>query len=149
MERKPYIPNLAGDLAECDANYLRLRRLFPAMGRQDSFAFGFRSRTGAEAQVTLAVHERSPFTTTLLLTVSCAAGKPFIRWPRLKVRIYHDVKSAEVVQFDRHRNFHQRYPVPNPQLFAPDEKSQVNRFLGELLAHCLAQGHSLEPLAFS
>lgn len=144
--RTLYRPDLAEDLAECDANYLRLRRLFPAMREEDGFAFGFRGQSGAPAQVRLAVRERSRFTTTLVVEVASEAGRPFIRWPRLKVRIYHDVKSAEVVQFERHRNFRHRYPTPNRQMFAPDEKAQVNRFLGELLTHCLAYGHSLEPV---
>jgi uncharacterized protein YqiB (DUF1249 family) len=28
----------------------------------------------------------------------------------------------------------------------PDEKSQLNLFLGEWLSHCLARGHELEPV---
>lgn len=144
-----YIPDLASDMAECDANYLRLRRLFPAMDQQDEFTFGMPAHTLEGARVQIRVLSRARYTTALAVEVSSQEGQPFIRWPRLKVHIYLDVKSAEVVQFERHRNFRYRYQTPNRHMFAPDEKSQVNRFLGELLTHCLEYGHSLEPVTFT
>jgi uncharacterized protein len=33
---KRYVPDLVADMAECDANYIRLLRLFPSMDKTDS-----------------------------------------------------------------------------------------------------------------
>ncbi len=144
-----YVPDLVQDMAECDANYLRLRRLFPKMDAEDDVRFGVKGRMENGATVTIEITERCPFTTMLLVRVDSDEDKPFIRWPSLQIRMYHDVKSAEVVQFERHRNFRYRYPTPNENMFAPDEKSQINKFLGELLIFCLEHGHSLTPVEFS
>lgn len=144
-----YVPDLIADMAECDANYIRIRQLFPDMDREDVMEFGIKTRTQEGATVRIRVKERCPFTTMLTVNVTSENDRPFIKWPNLEVRIYHDVNSAEVVQFERHRNFRFRYPTPNKDMFQPNEKSQINKFLGELLTHCIEHGYSLEPLAFS
>jgi hypothetical protein len=72
-----------------------------------------------------------------------------IKWPNLQFRIYKDTKSAEVISFEQHRKFEYRYPLFNEKLFQPDEKSQANRYLGELLEHFMKRGYSLNQLEFS
>lgn len=141
-----YVPDLIADMAECDANYIRLRRLFPDMDQEDDVKFGVRGTMEDGATVEIKITERCPFTTMLTVHVDSEEDKPYIRWPNLDVRIYHDVKTAEVVRFERHRNFRFRYPTPNPDMFQPDEKSQINKFLGELLTFCIEHGHSLAPV---
>ena len=144
MRHKPaYIPDLISDIAECDANYLRLCQLFPNINTENSMQFGVLGRTDAGATVTIEIKQRCRFTTMLSVCVESEEGKPFIQWPNLEVRVYHDVKSAEVIACQQHRNFRFRYPVPNPNMFQPDEKSRINHFFGELLTHCLAHGYSL------
>jgi uncharacterized protein YqiB (DUF1249 family) len=143
-----YIPDLIADMAECDANYLRLLRLFPDMHSEDDVRFGISTKTEEGATVVLKIMERCPFTTMISVAVTSEEDKPFIKWPSLELRVYHDVKSAEVIRFERHRNFRFRYPTPNENMFQPDEKSQINRFLGELLTYCIEHGHSLTPVEF-
>ncbi|MGV0035332.1 MAG: DUF1249 domain-containing protein [Candidatus Azotimanducaceae bacterium WSBS_2022_MAG_OTU7] len=144
-----YVPDLVADMAECDANYIRLRQLFPDMDSEDDIEFGIQTRTEEGATVVIKIQERCPFTTMAVVSVSSENDKPFIKWPSLELRIYHDVFSAEVVRFERHRNFRFRYLTPNEQMFQPDEKSQINKYLGELLTYCIEHGYSLEPLEFS
>ena len=144
-----YVPDLIADMAECDANYIRLRKLFPDMDAKSALEFGVRARTREGANVVIKVTERCPYTTMLNVNVSSDSEKIFLKWPNLDVRIYHDVRSAEVIRFDRHRNFRFRYATPNVNMFQPDEKSQINKFLGELLTHCIEHGYSLDPVAFS
>lgn len=134
-------------MAECDANYVRLLRLFPTLMEQDSIEFGIEGTTEDGAIVNILIDERCPFTTMLTVRVTNEEDKPWVRWPLMEVRLYHDVNSAEVVSFQRHRHFKYRYPTPNRHMFQPDEKSQINRFLGELLTFCLAHGRSLETVA--
>ncbi len=164
--KRRYVPNLIADMAECDANYIRLLRLFPFMAQDDVLQFGVDSsshsvtsqagneqinlgvegRTEDGAIVTVRINERCPYTTMLTLKVSNEEDKPWVKWPTLDVRVYHDIKSAEVVSFERHKNFKFRYTTPNQQMFQPDEKSQINKYFGELLAFCYEHGHSLEPV---
>jgi len=133
-------------MAECDANYVRLCRLFPAMHEQDSREFGVQGITRDGAVVTMTIKERCPYTTMLTVKVTNEEDKPWIKWPVMEIRVYHDVNSAEVVSFQRHRNFKYRYYTPNRHMFAPDEKSQINKFFGELLTFCIEQGRSLETV---
>lgn len=144
-----YVPDLVSDMAECDANYIRLRQLFPDMASEDDIRFGIRTRTNEGATVVITIKERCPFTTMVSVQVTSENDKPFIRWPNLELRVYHDVNSAEVISFERHKNFRYRYAMPNENMFHPDEKSQINRFLGELLTYCIEHGYSLEPVEFS
>lgn len=133
-------------MAECDANYIRLVRLFPNIASEDSREFAIESTTTDGAIVTISIVERCPYTTMLSVRVTNEEDKPWVKWPLLEVRLYHDVKSAEVVSFQRHRNFRYRYPEPNPNMYQPDEKSQINKFLGELLTFCAQHGRSLDPV---
>ena len=160
-KRRRYVPNLIAEMAECDANYIRLHRLFPLMGQEDQLEFGIdtvsdcspSSRRGAVqsttddgAIVTIEIQERCPYTTMLTVKVTNEEDKPWVKWPSLEVRVYHDIKSAEVVRFERHRNLKFRYSTPNSDMFQPDEKSQINKFFGELLTYCFEHGHSLVPV---
>lgn len=146
MSKRRYVPDLKSDMAECDANYIRMLRLFPTLMEEDSLTFGIEGITEDGAVVTVSVGERCPYTTMLTVRVRNEEDKPWVKWPVLEVRMYHDVKSAEVVSFQRHRNFKYRYHTPNRHGYQPDEKSQINRFLGELLTFCARHGHSLAPL---
>ncbi len=60
--------------------------------------------------------------------------------PSMLVRLYHDARSAEVVEVRNECRFKEVYEYPNPKMRARDEKAQVNRFLGEYLAICLRYG---------
>ncbi|MFT7246638.1 MAG: hypothetical protein ACI82A_004017 [Candidatus Azotimanducaceae bacterium] len=186
--KRRYVPDLIADMAECDANFIRLHRLFPMMSEEDSLEFGVDARgkrtpsldiarsavrdsitretlsretlsretmtEGATIQsttedgaiVTLKILERCPYTTMMTVKVTNEEDKPWVRWPTLEVRVYHDIKSAEVVSFERHRNFKFRYNTPNQRMYQPDEKSQINRYFGELLTFCYEHGHSLETV---
>ena len=144
-----YVPDLIADMAECDANYIRLQKLFPDMDAETDLKFGIRTTTQEGATVVIRITERCPFTTMLTVKVTSEDDELFLKWPSLDVRIYHDVRSAEVIRFERHKNFRFRYPTPNDNMFQPDEKSQINKFLGELLTHCIEHGYSLENVAFS
>ena len=151
MKKRRYVPDLIADIAECDANYMRLHQLFPKMASENDIEYHLWHRAAEAskkqaARVTFTIKQRCPFTTLLSVKVESDAGKPFMRWPSMELGVYHDVQSAEVLKFQQHRNFRFRYPIPNANMFQADEKSQLNRFLGELLMHCLAQNYSSLPV---
>ena len=137
MLKKRYRIDLPAHMAECDANYARLMKLFPALREEDVSAFGL-VLGERPCQVRLEVVERGPYTTAIEL-LQLPEG-PFNSLPRMLVRLYHDARSAEVVECHRARHFRPRYDYPNKHMHLPDEKAQVNRFLTEFLSWCLRHG---------
>lgn len=143
--RQRYRIDLPAHIAECDANYLRLMMLFPTLREQDASMFGI--VLGGQAQrVRLEVRERGPYTT--LIEIRQSPRVPWNPRPLMQVRLYHDARSAEVVEFHGARHFRAVYDYPNRDMHQPDEKAQVNRFLTEFLSMCLHHGVAMtEPVA--
>jgi uncharacterized protein YqiB (DUF1249 family) len=127
---------------ECDANYARLVTLMPLLTFCGTCRFDFVIPL-LGLRVRMSVLERCPYTTLVELT-QCIADNAALPAPRLKVRLYHDAKSAEVIEFQNARRFAAVYPYPNAEMRQPDEKAQVNRFLGEYLMLCLAHDGEIE-----
>ncbi len=137
MRRTRYKIDLKHFLAECEANYRRLAMLFPDMAAADERRLGL---DGAGAcEVILAVRERSAHT-TLLSIYQGERGDRWLKTPVLVVRVYHDARLAEVTACEGERNIWPRQEYPNRRMLHRDEKAQWNRFLGEWLAICLANG---------
>ena len=140
-EKSTYRVDLPTYHADCDANYLRLCKLLPELASRERWRY--RMPHGA---LELSVLERSKYTTEVSLSAEAGANER--RWmapPQLTVRLYHDARMAEVVAVDG------RGPVggkgvdvayPNPRMQRADERQQANRFLGEWLGHCLANGRA-------
>jgi uncharacterized protein YqiB (DUF1249 family) len=142
-----YCPDLVSDGAECDANYIRLCRLMPKMADNNKVAFGVASKHHESARISMEVIEQCRYTTILAMYFSDMSALAVNQWVGLRamqIRVYHDLKTAEVVSCDQVRRFKSRYEYPNEGMQHPDEKSQVNHFLGEILSHCLANGHAVD-----
>ncbi|MCL6272175.1 DUF1249 domain-containing protein [Sansalvadorimonas sp. 2012CJ34-2] len=135
-----YHVNLAGLQAVCDANYLRLMKVAPtgAAGTSSRIHIEFQ---GHEASATLKIVEQTRYTTLLTLSLTT----PLHSWlslPELTVRLYHDVKMAEVIGASGHRYLNARYEYPNAHMHQPDEKYQLNTLLAEWLDHCMVTGYT-------
>ncbi|GAB2797403.1 DUF1249 domain-containing protein [Halomonas shantousis] len=143
MAKTAYVTDLKSLQAECAANYLRMSQLLGDMSAGEAREVplsGSRARFGT---LLLEVTERAPYTTMVRVSQSGVLDG-IIETPRMKVHLYHDVRMAEVTDFQRQRHFNGRYRYPNPRMHQPDEKLQLNRFLGEWLEHGLAHGHALD-----
>ncbi len=139
-----YSIDLPRHMAECDANYFRLMRLFPALRERAGETLSV-NVVGRRTDVSLEVIERGPYTTLIRLR----QGRKE-RWdlnPGFTVRLYHDARCAEVVEYQRARHFKPVYTYPNDAMRQRDEKAQVNRFLGEFLSYCLRNGIALRETA--
>ena len=136
-----YNIDLGAHLAECDGNYHRLCRLLPDLDvpSPDAVTIAFGSRAPA---VVLRVVDQCRYTTVVALR-QCALG-PGVTDTRIKVRLYHDARCAEVIEFQGQRHFAPRYDYPNALMRQPDEKVQINHFLRELLSLCLRHGVARE-----
>jgi len=174
LVKESYRVNLPLQMAECEANYLRITKLLSTKllstkpltnkplssnslsanslptssfsgASQDEHHFMV-SRGSVSWLHKLQVIERSRYTTTLLLTQESSSASSWLKMPRLTVRVYHDARLAEVLAWEGHKRLRPRYEYPNSLMYQADEKLQLNRFLGEWLNLCLAQGHSLDDL---
>ncbi len=129
-------------MAECDANYLRLTKLAPDLDDCEERVLVLHARRSQRVTVRIRLLERCPYTS--LIEVSqhpWLEGLAFhLPAPRLTVRMYHDARSAEVVEFQAGRRFHPVYAYPNDEMRQRDEKAQINRFLAEYLSACLYHG---------
>ena len=132
-----YIIDLGAHLSECDGNYLRLARLMPDHDVRDRRDFRI-PLGGAATEVAVQVEHRCRYTT--VLTLWQRSPVQAVDETRIKVRLYHDARCAEVIEFQGQRHFEPAYRYPNAKMRQPDEKAQVNRFLREFLNACLAHG---------
>ncbi len=140
-------------MAECDANYMRLVTLFRNWQKHDQCRFQLGDDRAA-TDVTLEVIERNPYTTLwrIVQTPSAETRAPLaaFHWhpkPTMTIRLYHDAKSAEVVEYQNMRHFRPVYEYPNAKMHQPDEKFQLNRLLSEFLSLCLSRGVDAEEFA--
>lgn len=145
VRRERYRVDLPELQAACEANYALLMRLLPGMREQP----GVRRIALSQGDrllgvLALEVIEACPYTT--VLQVRQEHCLPWLPVPRLEVRVYHDARMAEVASAENARRFRGIYSYPNARMHQPDEKSQLNLFLGEWLRHCLSCGHELEPV---
>ena len=119
-------------------------QLFPAMVSAAERRLGLGDGSSA---VVFSVLERTPYTTLVEMTEVHAItmqGPGTMPSPKIKVRLYHDAKLAEVTTCQRVDYIQSKYAYPNEHMVQPDEKFQWNHFLGEWLAHCSAHGYALE-----
>ena len=141
MKARRYNIDLGSHLAECDANYERLMALAPwRRDGEDEGAVRVVLGDGVP-DVLIEVHEQSRHTSVIAMRQLWAEeGGESPHDTSIKVRVYHDAKSAEVIEFQRERGFSAVYEYPNRRMRQPDEKAQINRFLSEFLSICLKHG---------
>ena len=138
--RERYRLDLIELQATCEANYARLMRLLPDMrGLVGSRRVALSQGEQMLGVLALEVLQVCPYTTTL--QVRQEHSLPWLPVPELQVQVYHDARMAEVIGAEHARRFRSIYPYPNDAMHQPDEKAQLNVFLGEWLSHCLACGH--------
>lgn len=138
---KNYSINLAKEQAQCEANFIAMQRLLgeAELGKTRYFDVALPNRPLHYA-VSFEVLERS--THTALVAVS--ADQYLSRWLHdmdFEVSIYFDAAMAEVVKFNGQRRL-KIFVGDKSRCYGDDEKRQINEFLAEWLAHCLAYGIS-------
>lgn len=143
MPKQRYKLDLAGQMAECEANYARLMKLLPDMDSVDQCRFAVGQADGHSAQFCIEVKERCKYTTMLELS-QYSRSSSWIGAPAFSLRVYHDAQMAEVTAFQGRHRLQPIYTYPNQLMFQADEKSQLNTFLGEWLSYCLKYGHAVD-----
>ena len=140
-----YKVDLNSYMADGDANYVRLLKIFPDISHSRERKILI-FNTGNHI-LCLQVLERTPYTTLKKLHeetgeyLPCKTINSWLTLPQLTLRLYHDAKMAEIVSLDGVRNLRPRYGQLNKNMYQPDEKSQCNQFLSEWLEYCLEFGY--------
>ena len=147
--KERYKVDLPLQMAECEANYVRLVKLLANQQQNPDGSSNEQRFMIARGQQhwlhLLRVIERSPYTTTLELSrTAVGESSVWLTLPKLTLRMYHDAKLAEVLAWEGHKRLRPRYEYPNQAMYQSDEKYQLNRFLGEWLALCLEHGHGVD-----
>ncbi|PRY72746.1 DUF1249 domain-containing protein [Halomonas ventosae] len=143
MPRNAYVTDLKTLQGECTANFIRLTRLLGDLEVGETREVELHHHGRRLGALCLKLQERAPYTSIVRVSQRGVLDT-VIDTPRMRVHLYHDVRMAEVTDFQRQRHFDGRYRYPNSRMHQPDEKLQLNRFLGEWLDHGLAHGHSLD-----
>lgn len=133
--RKRYRIDFRALMAQCEANYARAMQLVRAMGDGDGMALDVASGRRSW-RVDVKVLERCRYTT--ILRFEQEALHDTVPGAALTVRLYHDMKLAEVTEARPWRRVQARNDYPNHAMHMPDEKHQWNVFLGEWLSHMRA-----------
>ena len=172
MRTSRYRIDLVRQMADCDANFIRLLKLMPELESFRDASFGaeqearpsedanqpedgchyarefvIHSPGWDEVRIRIGVLEVFRYTSTLAVTQLTRVSQ-WIDPPIILVRVYHDAATAEAIAYQGHKAFLARYAIPNPTMYHQDEKRQINEFLGEWLSLCLQAGHSLKTPMF-
>jgi uncharacterized protein YqiB (DUF1249 family) len=114
-----------------ESNYRRLRMLMPELF---DGADEFRVAARHNHQLTVRVLEQFPYTSTfdIVHRLGSLGRLPELR---MRVRLYHDARVAEVVAYQDQRRIQPEYEFPNERMLHKDEKRQANRLLHDLLRY--------------
>lgn len=135
---RKHVPDLKTLQRTCDVNYMALMKLLP-----QGSVVGDSVSVGISEQVlfVLKVLEIAPYTWHVSIE-QCTAGLPSFMRMKIKVRIYHDARMAEVCASQQILTLRSSYHYPNAKMHHRNEKEQVNLFLAEWLKCCLQHGFS-------
>ncbi|MBV1841064.1 DUF1249 family protein [Photobacterium ganghwense] len=139
---KRYTVDLADIMRLYETNYAKLLPLLPKsdqVGDQCVYAV-------SEQEYCLTITESTRYTTVVELRLLAENAMPEYLIPRMTIRLYHDARVAEVCAAQQTSRWKPRYDYPNLRMYQKDEKHQVNRFLGDWLAHCLKNGISRQSV---
>ncbi len=146
-DKPTFTVDIKGHHALCEMNFFRMEKLMPGYRSGIShWAYQFSDKKDSiklPLMVELRIIDRAPYTTTVEITQENnknTLNDNILKSAKLVVRLYTDVKMAEIICWDKHRNWLPIYSYPNKQMYHPDEKLELNRFLGDWLAFCRKQG---------
>lgn len=117
-----------------EANFIKLAQVVPCL---TDLRVRDRVLIEGDACLELEYLETSRYTRTISLRLRQSPQQRWLTHLHMVIRSYHDAGVAEVLSFQQHQRLDARYDYPNPEMHQPNEKWQINRFLGEWLDHCL------------
>ena len=131
--------SFAGLMEMYEANYMRLRRLYPEPYDVEDCAV---SQVRGTVDLHLEVLARSSYTSTLRLTYYLKDQHGALNPdPDIRLRVYHDALQAEVLSWSSRWISRHACARASADRHALSGKWTMNRFLYKWLNYCLRQGH--------
>lgn len=134
-QHRKYVPHLPSLLAMGEHNYGKLMLLLPEVD-EVNLQYVFTIKNTITYQIT--IKDAARYTTTIEIAQVEKYLPKFLK-PSLTVRMYHDVRSAEVLSAQNIGRIKASYEYPNLHMHQKNEKFMVNVFLTEWLTFCLQQ----------
>ena len=122
----------------CAANYQKLFRLIPNVLAYRHTATGLADNGSS---LHLQILERSPYTLTILLSHSFQTNLEEYLEPAVTIRIYLDLKLAEVISDHARDAVTKVYKNPGLLFEIMNYKWRLNYFLQKWLDHCLNKNY--------
>ncbi|MEQ1635130.1 MAG: DUF1249 domain-containing protein [Methylococcales bacterium] len=125
----------------CETNFQQLLRLIPDLFNIQSHVIGT-----AHQKMALQVYvlERNPFTLTIELNHRFEQHLDALLMPAIKVRVYRDAQSAEVLSDHIRGNVAQMFKDPSQSVAIMNYKWRLNYFLNKWLDHCLSANYQFQ-----
>lgn len=136
---KPKPESFAALMELYETNYLLLRLLCPNFSELAEYEV---SSLACGMSLHLQIMERSPYTTTLMLTYRFENQGDITLRPELVVRLYRDAQQAEAMS--RRCRLEEQFSTDDSVLLC---KWRINRFLYKWLRYLLRQGHRFPAAA--
>ncbi|WP_371376962.1 DUF1249 domain-containing protein [Thalassotalea aquiviva] len=141
-----YHPSLKGLINLFEVNYMLLTRLLGGMDAVgDTKQFYLTQGLAFQLQV----EQKSKYTHVVRfeqIQHQDSRWSEKLPYISMAIRLYHDARLAEVIEYQNNKNVKPRYDYPNKGMHLPDEKKQIHQFLTQWLQVCLQQGKSLGEL---
>lgn len=135
MKKTRYIPDLREMQSLAERNYASALGLLTSdfkVGDSRSLALG------EKLQFRITVLTDAPYTTDIQVEQESTAAN-YLK-SKFVVRLYHDMKLAEMISSQGMERFAASYEEPNPNMLQRDEKRQINHFLADWLRLCFNRG---------
>lgn len=125
----------------CEANYFKLLRLIPGLFSVEHTALGTANKKIA---LQIRILERNPYTLTIELNHRFNQNFEIRFAPAIRIRIYLDAKSAEVLRDYIRSDVHKVIKNPKQSTAIMDYKWRLNYFLSKWLDHCLQADYQFQ-----
>lgn len=136
---KKYVPDIADMNRVCEQNYALLKGLVKDWTLHHIEQF----ETSPHLIFQIQVQHDSRYTNEIEMR-QLSAQLAGVFQPKVRIRVYHDAKMAEVIASQNMTRIQPSYMYPNPHMHQPDEKMQVNQFLYDWLKFCRQHGMVLQ-----
>lgn len=144
-KKRQFQKDFVSQVADCEANFLRLQQLLPEYAERDTWQYDIVVKNNP-MHVQFTIIERHAYTLSIEVAMSHKLSANLATKNTFVVRMYLDAQTAEVVDDARMRQLQADYSYPNKDMLQRDEKMQRNRFLAEWLETCLEHCELLDKV---
>jgi uncharacterized protein YqiB (DUF1249 family) len=121
-----------------ESNFIRLGWL---AGELAQLSGTYRSRVPGDCDLVLTVSERAPYTSTVNLTYLLPEERGVLRYPDMRVRIYHDAHLVEAHEWARVHTQPLLQALRGHAERELDQRWARNMMLNKWLDYCAERGH--------